>query len=398
MSSTVLSYLEIVVILSTAVMLGVTIYQVKKKYSNIHTVFSGISIIFGFAICVVMSSLEKERITQSPAVWCAVALFAVMTIALLVTMNLKKEVRPGNDAVIEAFDKIDIGVCYYDSHGRVVLCNEYMHRVSVNAFGIRVLNGLEFKENLEAVWVGAEQENIYEFRSENRWYSVHTGEVVIGNESLAELIVIDVTDLKDKKDELESNNSRLIEMNRCLSEYGAIADTVIREQEILNAKIKIHDRFGDLLITARRAMEENVTDEDIDKIVAYMRNTLSYMTPQGDSSQEDDFEELVKAADSIGVQIHINGTLPNVKATREIVLLGIRECLTNTVKHADGHHLFVDITSDEKTRVVITNDGEKPKGAVTLGTGLSSLKMKAEKAGGSIRILTDNGFVLKIDV
>lgn len=398
MSSTFLPYFEIVVIISTAAVMGIMIYQMKTRYQEIHTVFSGIAVAFGFAICVVMSSLEKERITDNFAVWSSIVLFEIMVIVLLATMNLKKAVRPGKDAVIEAFDKIDIGVCYYDSCGRVVLCNEYMHKISVSAFGIRVLNGLEFQENLNGVWIGTELENTYEFRAENKWYSAYIGAITIENEPLAELIVVDITDLKEKKDELESNNNRLIEMNRRLSEYGNIADTVIREQEILNAKISVHDRFGDLLVTAKRAIEENITDRDLDRIVAYMRNTLSYMKPEDDSLQEDDFGELSKAADSIGVKIHMTGMLPNVKTARGIVLLGIRECLTNTVKHAGGHHLFVDITTADKTHVEITNDGEKPKGDITLGTGLSSLKTKVDKAGGSMHVLTDNGFMLKIDI
>lgn len=395
MNSTVLAYLEIVVIAASALVTGIMIYQVKKRYRDGYTVLSGIATVCGFMICIVMSGLEKDRLAESFAIWSVIVLYLVLVVFLLVIMITKKAERPGRDAIIEAFDKIDTGVCYYDHTGRIVLCNEYMHELSIKAFGKRVLNGLWFREKLQALCSETDTD-FKEIQIDHRYYSVHTGTIEIKNAVINELMMADITNLKERKKALESDNNKLIEINRRLSEYGDIADTVIREQEILNAKILVHDRFGHLLLTTKHAIEEQLSEEELDQIMDHIRNTLMFMSPGEHSYQEDHLQELLKTAESIGVRIHMAGSVPEKESVREIVLLAIRTCLTNTVKHANGHNLFVAINNADRTGIVITNDGEKPKEAITYGTGLSSLKSKVDKAGGSMSTRTDNGFVLKI--
>lgn len=398
MSSTVLAYLEVVIIVATALVIGIMIYQVKKRYREVYTVVSGIISACGFVICVVMSGLEKERLAESFAVWSAIVLYIIMVIALLVIMITKKVEQPGRDAIIEAFDKIDTGVCYYDGTGRIVLCNEYMHELSLKAFGKRVLNGRQFQKKLQALCRETDTGSKYEIQIENRYYAVQAGTIEIKNDRLTELMTVDITNLKERKRELESDNTKLTEMNKRLNEYGDIADTVIREQEILNAKILVHDRFGDLLLTTKHAIEEQLPEDELGQIMDHIRNTLMFMKTGDDSHKEDDLKELLKTADSIGVQMHLEGSIPTEAEIREIVLLAIRECLTNTVKHANGHNLYITIEYGDRTDLTITNDGEKPKEAITYGTGLSSLKAKVDKAGGSMRVSTDTGFVLKIAI
>lgn len=396
MSSTVLAYLEVVIIATTAMVIGITIYQVKKRYREVYTALSGLISACGFVICVVMSSLEKDRLSESFAVWSAIILYLILVAVLSVVMITKKVERPGKDAIIEAFDKIDIGVCYYDHTGRIVLCNEYMHELSLKIMGIRVLNGPQFVDNLQESWSETDGDSKYEIRIDDRYYSVHIGTIEIRDDVLTELMMVDITDLKDRKRVLESDNRKLTEINKRLNEYGDIADTVIREQEILNAKIQVHDRFGDLLLTTKHAIEEQLPEDELDQIIEHIRNTLLFMKPGEDPYKEDQVKELLRTADSIGVQVHLSGSIPEKEEIREIVLLAIRECLTNTVKHANGHNLYVTSKIADRTEIIITNDGDKPKEVITYGTGLSALKAKVDKAGGSMNIATNDGFVLTI--
>lgn len=398
MSSTVLAYVEVVIIVTTALVIGIMIYQVKKRYREVYTVVSGIISACGFVICIIMSSLEKDRLAESFAVWSVIVLYMIMVVFLLVIMITKKVERPGRDAIIEAFDKIDIGVCYYDYTGRIVLCNEYMHELSIKAFGKRVLNGPQFKEKLQSSWNETDTDSKYEIQIDNKYYSVHIGTIEINNDVLNELMMVDITNLKDRKKELESDNNKLTEINKRLNEYGDIADTVIKEQEILNAKILVHDRFGHLLLTTKHAIEEQFSEEELIWIIDHIKSTLMFMKPGENSYQEDYLKELLKTADSIGVQIHMVGSVPKKENIREIMILAIRECLTNTVKHANGHKLYVAINCTDKTYIRIVNDGDKPEKTITYGTGLSSLKSKVDKVGGGMNISTDNGFVLEIEL
>jgi len=398
MSSTVFAYLEIVIIMATALIIGTTIYQFKKGYREVYIIMSGIMSACGFVICVVMSGLEKDRLSESFAIWSAIILYLILAVGLLLIMGIQKVERPGRAAIIEAFDKMDIGVCYYDASGRIVLCNEYMHGLSTKAFGKRVLNGYLFREQLKALWGETDVDSKYEMQLGHKFYSLHVGTIAVKDDTLTELIMIDITDLKSRKEELESDNHRLVEMNKRLSEYGDIADTVIREQEILNAKIQVHDRFSDLLLTTKHAIEEQLPEEKLHEIINHIKDTLMFMKTGEETHKGDDLKELLKTADSIGVQIHLDGSITGKNEIREIVLLAIRECLTNTVKHANGHHLYVKICNTDRTTISITNDGEQPKEVIIYGTGLSSLKTKVDQVGGSMKVTIEKGFVLMIEM
>lgn len=400
MNSMILSYLEVLVILSTAIVLGIMIYEMKKSSRKRYTIISAGVLIFGFVICVVMSSLEKERLQGSLVIGGVIALYLVfvLVLVLVVLMITKKNVSIRRDVIVEAFDKINIGVCYYDSYGRIVLCNEYMHEISIKGLESRVLNGIEFWDGISAICYKTESGNIYELPIEEKYYSVYVGEIAIGNDILTEIIIADTTNLKDKKNELELNNHKLTEVNKHLIEYGEIADSVIREQEILNAKIQVHDRFGDLLLTTKRGIEDKLPSDEVNKILESIKDTLTFMKFGENDWGEDSFKELEKTANSIGVKIHLTGIIPMEKSKRNLVLLGIKESLTNTVKHASGHNLYVYIGATDKMHITITNDGNQPKKNIILGTGLTALKSKVDKAGGVMSIVTDDGFTLHITI
>lgn len=401
MNNMVLSFLEMISIVATAVVLGITIYRGKKGCREFYTLACGLLSVCGFGICVIVSGLEKDRMTGSAAIWRIIALYLLAAIVLPVLLRRRKTLVPGKDAIIEAFDKMDIGVCYYDSFGRIVLCNEAMHEVAVRILGTRALNGQELKDRLEsvrAVTNTPHPQDSFEFAIGERYFLAYAGQVEIEKDLLTELVVADVSDLKGKRRELEDSNNKLSVINKRLNEYGQTADTVIREKEILNAKIRVHDRFGDLLLTTKRAIEEKLPEEELDSIVENIRSILLFMKPAPEAGGEEPFWELAKTAESIGVKIHLSGEIPAEAAAREVALLSIRECLTNTVKHAGGHNLYVIITGGDSIHIRITNDGEKPRKPVTPGTGLSALQVKAEKAGGSMKIDSQDGFVLEINI
>lgn len=70
------------------------------------------------------------------------------------------------------------------------------------------------------------------------------------------------------------------------------------------------------------------------------------------------------------------------------------ECLTNTVSHANGHLLNVNVKDN---LIKITNDGTHPKGIIKEGGGLSSLRSLIEKENGKMIVNSEPQFELIID-
>lgn len=53
------------------------------------------------------------------------------------------------------------------------------------------------------------------------------------------------------------------------------------------------------------------------------------------------------------------GNLTELEPQRHIIVTGIHECLTNTIRHAGGDELYIKIDeSDTEFRVEITNNGK----------------------------------------
>ena len=107
--------------------------------------------------------------------------------------------------------------------------------------------------------------------------------------------------------------------------------------------------------------------------------------------------ELKEAADAVGVKLILNGDIP--RKLRKLIAIAIHECLTNTVKHADGSELTVDITDEDGiVTVVFTNDGKPPEGEISESGGLKSLRSTVEQFRGEMEIASEPRFMLTIRV
>ena len=132
-----------------------------------------------------------------------------------------------------------------------------------------------------------------------------------------------------------------------------------------------------------------------------MRRTNRYLLAEAEETPaaEDRLEEALRTARGIGVRVVMKGEEPAEPKLRNILGLAIGECATNTVKHAGGERVDVEIKADETHwQAVITNDGDAPEAEVTESGGLLSLRRVTEDAGGTMRIECDPGFTLTLSV
>lgn len=97
--------------------------------------------------------------------------------------------------------------------------------------------------------------------------------------------------------------------------------------------------------------------------------------------------EILASAAGIGVSITIEGTMPEGEEQSYLLMTAIMECATNTVRHARGSEMAVRLFEGKNMLSVrIENNGIQPKGDIVEGGGLSDLRRRIEKAGGSMNI------------
>ena len=169
------------------------------------------------------------------------------------------------------------------------------------------------------------------------------------------------------------------------------------ESEILNSKIQIHDELGRVLGATRHYIEQNAGD--VDQILKSWNINVGLLsgTPVKVNPVRNGYETVLKAAEDVGVSVHIDGSLPDESQVQKIISTAIRECVTNTFKHAHGDELYVQVTSQTHDYLIrFTNNGDKPSSDVTETGGLKDLRTLVEKSGGTMAITSLPEFILTI--
>lgn len=302
------------------------------------------------------------------------------------------------NSVKEAFDNLPSGICFFNKNGILTLCNHQMYRVFFALTGKDLQSLSELQELLSDGATCQSRENQV-FLQDNGTAWRFTLETITTSDkkTYTQVIASDVTELYSKTKELEQDNIALAEYAKRMRRLFANTIALIREEEILNMKMRVHDDIGRSVISARRFLQQNRPMEELD--LTPWKNAVSLLRHEIELSEEQDaVAELMSAAYSIGIKIILEGNLPKDIAG-EVLIAAIRECMTNAVRHAGAKELYVHITGDENTAVaVITNNGAVPNGKITLGGGLTSLKLRIEKCGGTMRVKHSPQFELTVSV
>ena len=301
------------------------------------------------------------------------------------------------DSIREATNDLTMGICFADPAGRIILCNETMRELSYMMIGsypqmIGELDTVLFPPGPDGE---RSSSGIFFFPSGNVRQFNSNRIAVSGEEGWRQITAQDITELYRVREQLESENRRLAETNRKLrAMYDRMTDD-IREKESLEMKIRVHDTMGRSLITIQDIMENS---DEADKKLAELKEAVSILSESSSSPRGDIYDE-IKNCEKLGVRLILNGYVPNDIRLERLVVAAIRECATNCVKHAHGTYVAVNIQKRFGIySVTITNDGEKPKGKITEGSGLSSLRRSVEAAGGEMLTAHSPRFALLLNL
>ena len=217
---------------------------------------------------------------------------------------------------------------------------------------------------------------------------------------VSELIASDVTEQYQMAMELEKRNRSLNQINRQLRIYNSEVNRITREQEILGAKVRIHDDVGRSLLAARAYLSQPKEQRERKQLLLLWDYTISSLKKEAEPERKSgDWELLQKAASAVNVKITLNDPLPEEEKLRALMVAAIYECMTNTVKHADGDEVYVEIQKkDAVLNIHLTNSGKPPSQIVKETGGLSNLRTIIESAGGTMKIESEPYFVLELEL
>lgn len=311
-------------------------------------------------------------------------------------------------AVKESFDNLPSGICFANHNGIVILCNRQMHRLSHILLGQDLQNLGELRHGLEypqpEVEILDEAQAIYRFPEGQIWQYYESQITDSDGQTYTQIQAVNVTELHEKSRELETENQMLKEaIERARRLYAAI-DQTVREKEILALKMKVHDDIGRCLLASRRLMLRESSLEEYRQSGDRWRETLKLIgiadasrEPGQPVSAEETLKQLMDTAKEIGVRIVMQGRLPSDEENAYLAVAAMRECATNTVRHAGGNEMTVQLTdTPDADKVIIQNNGKKPEAPIIEGGGLTSLRRSIESAGGCLLICSSPEFKLRI--
>ena len=335
--------------------------------------------------------------------WCIVAAADFLLIWEIVRLRRLKRQELSRDSVKQAMDLLPSGICYFTPSGSVKLCNMQMHILfrTLSQSDLQTLT--ELQDALAHCDAGS---GVIRLSHERQTYLFPDGKAwryrqnVVTDEDGAvytETIFSDMTELYHKKLELKE---QIKQVNAISRELKLLSDNVLiltREKEVLSAKTKLHDYMGAGLIAMRQILRHNQTEEAANAIellrqaVSAIKNDNTY--PQGRS----ELDGFMHDAEAIGIKVNLSGELPEQEELRCVMILAMRECLTNSVRHAGATALHVAVEKNgDSFSMKITNDGKAPETEVVPKGGLHNLYRHIADCGGTMEIQWKPVFVLTV--
>ncbi|MCR5113046.1 MAG: hypothetical protein K6A63_03835 [Acholeplasmatales bacterium] len=324
----------------------------------------------------------SEFVFETPAIY--MIAIEIVEIAVLIFMIIKihkftkTSVPP--KAIAQGYNSINNGICIYQDHGLPRMVNKYMERLSFAITGNYLYDGNEFIENLRNPKKGEKLEENGDriiIKLDNKYYSFEFNEFYLGQIHYRRIKASDITLEYSLLNNLSEENERRINYQERLRRYSEDLESITIDEEILKTKMDIHNDYGQILLVGKYSVEHSERrDEFLDRW-----NKISNLIFE---EKNDDFAEFNSMADSLGINVKING---RIKADHQkIVIKLLYEVLTNTVKHTNSNNIILDVKelAEDVTKYSVHNDAINDSPDFKEGGGLSSFRKLAEKNGAEV--------------
>ena len=372
--------------------------------------FLGVSDVFTSAEARVYPSVLARAVGALPYV---LILLLLLTCAgcgsvLLYTDHTARREKITPCAIKEAFDVLPDGICFAAQDGLPLLVNVRMNRLCARLTGESLTNAKRFWNDLyteqfrpAAEYRSVSPSPVLAFPDGDVWdFQRHI--VSVNGKKVYEILAFDVTAQYRLNRELKERNDRLAAVGERLRRFTGELDRLTREKEILSARIKVHDDVGRLLLALRAYLEKPESERDRRTLLPLWRYTVSVLSRKEEVTNPCDYGSILADAKAIGVTVSRSGNcgaLPEDALTSSILLTALRECISNTVKHAHGNRLNFSLTrSGMLLTAEFTNNGEQPAGKISETGGLSSLRSTVEAASGTMMVASKPRFILRLEL
>lgn len=412
----------LLLMLALALMLGQTaifLLSLREHRSRGQQIVAALHLLFGFLLFVIM--LESYDLVKYPVPkitrsvipysslfrtlpWLLFVLLeaisaATLTLQLLAYRRYRRtNITP--DAIRSTVDLLPEGLCVNATDGTVLLANLKMNALYRKMTGEVLTDSHRLWNWLEK---NGEEQNgkrlIHNPEGETWLFSKRR--LSVDGRIFERTYAINFTERYRITEELRKKNAHLQNVQRRMKEAVVLSGEMFVEQEEANARAALHNQLGQVLLMDRHWLE-HPESTDGTAVATMTRQINSFLLGERKATlpeTENGLEQTVLIAKSIGVTVELRGEPPRDGKTLALLGQAIRECAANTVKHAEGDRLFVELRHQtDGLAFSITNNGRPPKGPVVESGGLLSLRRAVETDGGHMELLGAPRFELRIKI
>lgn len=398
-----------IVLLLFATVINVILVIKHRYFKYSYSLILIIALLYGMfqCICDICSHMNthysflnevEEYFGQAPICFFILLILGIMVIEVFIFNQNRKWERDNitPSSIKEAIDNLPIGICCYEPNGQVMMKNNMMENICLAYTGDSLLNAVLFRNALHSDNHHAEDEVVITL-DDDKVFSISDHPFSDEEPMLRVMTAADITEQYQNTRRLKLQQEIVVKLNKELSDYGKQIVSNITAKEVLNVKVKIHDELGANLLAIKRYILNGGSTEERIAIENILRKNLQYLKNEMTVTEKDEYAVILDTAEKLDMKINVIGELTETQPQRHVIVTGIHECLTNTIRHAGGDELTVVLEEDANMLIArFTNNGKAPESEAKEKGGLALLKALVEESDGTMQILWDPKFELII--
>lgn len=292
-----------------------------------------------------------------------------------------------------AIDTYPDGICFAASDGRPILTNRRMAQLSFELTGHTITNTITFWNELRDI-AGRQDVNVNDSSlffcrdQDGKVWQFRQKLLRYGETAVLQYETFDVTELYELQNILADNNRHEKELHKRQKELLRDITANNESEELLRAKLRIHDNFGHLLMMTKAAISDMDPSTDRQDLFDAWHTVLDDMKNTGElpaGEKADPKEELSRVASLIGCSIQYEGNQPAEHSAVILLFAAVREALTNAVRHAGADRITVESRETPAAyRIRISSNGTPCSVPIREGDGLGNLRKRLEREGATL--------------
>lgn len=409
-------YMLALLFVFNAILLTININMVVEstntKISSKYFIYSLILFLLSLIPLQILAELGTGRIYMAkflvniPVYVLLVYYLIILSIEIIFAKKFMEKSKTiiGNNSIKDSMDNLPDGICFSKYDGTPLLVNRMMQDISYAVFGNMLANDIACAEDIRNNNIKKDAEIL----ERNPLVIKTMGDIwqikIVDHKKVRETLAYKITLEWALYQEIEEKNRQIEKINASLKEYQKNVAEYTRNKEILQAKIKIHDKIGQCLIYFKRYLDmEDKTKEDRDKLINLWKESLLMFEGNSDnvnddvdsSNNEAKFDKLISTAKDIGVSVDVKGKIPTEEGDLQLLVKIVHEALNNAIRHAKSENILIELNEDKlNIHCKISNDGTFVKKPIIEKGGLKNIRQSIENCGGKMEINLDSNFTL----